>query len=100
MLIFGSLYNIYLSPQEFLEKFSNENIIVGGIFINPTHKPELLIYRNKENNHLLIFENFLLERRCRVTLPIHVYEITEDVLDEETYQGITSSVETKVLQFS
>jgi len=88
MLLFGPLYNKYANPSVFLNSFARNASVVGGIFIQDSAHPDLLISRSKLDNKLYIFENFSLPRRSKNFMPVCVYEVEDSVLEEVLYRTI------------
>lgn len=81
--MFGEEYRCYATPTDFLEGFGHFNTVVGGLFTSASSSvAELIISRSTITGQLYIWENFCVPRRMKVFLPVHVYNISVDVLND------------------
>ena len=81
--MFGKEYKCYTTPIDFLEGFGSLNTVVGGLFASSSSLvAELIISKSSVTGQLYIWENFCVPRRMKVFLPVHVYEISIEVLKD------------------
>lgn len=87
--MFGKEYECYTTPADFLEKFVNLNLVIGGLYTSASASyAELIISKSALTGQLYIWENFCVPRRMRVFLPVHVFEITADVLEDSRFRRL------------
>ena len=87
--MFGKEYKCFRTPADFLEKFANLNLVIGGLYVSSSSShAELIISKSIHTGQLYIWENFSVPRRMRVFLPVHVFEVTADVLENDHFRQL------------